>query len=232
MGFADIHGYARVDTRHPQGFGICDYCGFTWNLRDLVYQFEWYGPVLTNTGYKACVRCLSKPQEQLRPIILPPDPVPLVQPRIEFFSTANGLQGFTQYTLTPTDLPALPTKSSVLSAVAAASGIATPAGIVDRSGAIMSAFSGQQAMAANAARTYLLLYGPTSAALGYDITGTATFGALSTFNPNGTPMPTTITIGENMALLWATAQAAGVSILGAVSVVGTQTGQPFWAWEA
>lgn len=229
MGFADIHGRARVSPRSPSAFGKCDYCYDTYNLVDLKWQFEWYGTQLTNTGFRACYRCLSKPQDQLRPILLPPDPIPVDQPRPSYYPVVIGLEGFTQYTLTPTDDPPQ-VKSDVLAQIAADSGIATPVVLTDRSGTITGINVAQQVMAANPLRSWLLLYDPDAAQLGLS-KGTATFGAFSVIQPIGT-LATTIVLGAGEALFWATAQGLGTVYQGAVSAVGMLAGRNFYAWEA
>lgn len=229
MGFADIHGKARVSTSSPSAFAQCDYCYETYNLVDLKWQFEWYGTQLTNTGFRACYRCLSKPQDQLRPILLPPDPIPVDQPRPPYYSAVIGLEGFTQYTLTPSDNP--PTdKDDVLAQIAANSGIPTPTILTDRSGTITAVNASQQIMAANPLRTWLLIYDPSSAQLGVS-KGVATFGSFSIIQPIGT-LETTIVLGSGEALFWSTSQGLGTVYQGAVSAVGMLAGREFYAWES
>jgi hypothetical protein len=83
------HGrYARVDPQNPEAFAQCDRCGFWYNLRDLVWQDQWAGTKLYRTGALVCRtgnRCYDKPQEQLRTIILPPDPRPVLNARVPNF---------------------------------------------------------------------------------------------------------------------------------------------------
>lgn len=227
MGFADIHGRARVDSRSPSAFGSCDFCGMLYNRTDLVPQMEWYGTSLTDTGYRTCRRCLSVPQDQLRPIILPPDPIPIMEPRPEYYASEIGLEGFTQYTFTPTDNPTQ-SKAAVLAAVAAASGIATPGALTDRSGTIAAVNVAQTVMVANPLRSWLLLYDPDAAQLGLS-KGTATFGQFTTV---GSALETTIIIGPGMALFWATAQGGGAVYQGAVTAIGMLAGRRFYAWES
>ncbi len=229
MGFADIHGKARVSSRNPAAFAQCDYCYDLYNLVDLKWQFEWYGTQLTNTGFKACYRCISRPQDQLRPIILPPDPIPVDQPRPPYYSAVIGLEGFTQYTLTPTDNPPQ-NKSDVLAQVAINSGVTTPGALTDRSGSITTVNASQQIMAANPLRSWLLVYMPAAAQLGVS-KGTATFGSFSVIQPIGT-LETTIVLGAGEALFWATAQGVGTVYQGAVSVVGMLAGRQYYAWES
>lgn len=84
------HGkYARVDPQNPEGFGQCSRCGFWYSLRDLVWQNEWSGAKLYNTQLLVCTTgngCYDTPNEQLRTIILPPDPPPLLNARVPNFA--------------------------------------------------------------------------------------------------------------------------------------------------
>ena len=75
--------YARVDTQNPSAFAVCDRCGFWRNREDLTFQVEWAGMSLYSTGVLLCYdRCFDTPQEQLRTIILPPDPPPITNARV------------------------------------------------------------------------------------------------------------------------------------------------------
>ena len=80
--------YARVDTQNPTAWAQCDRCGF-WYTRDkLGWQYEWGGMELYNTGVLLCLegnKCYDTPNEQLRTIILPPDPPPIVNARVPNF---------------------------------------------------------------------------------------------------------------------------------------------------
>jgi hypothetical protein len=74
----------RYVTADPERgpWGICDRCGFLRYLSDLVWQFDWSGTQLFNRRVLVCQdRCLDKPQEQFRTIILPPDPPPILNAR-------------------------------------------------------------------------------------------------------------------------------------------------------
>jgi hypothetical protein len=74
--------YARVSPTNPEAWGQCDRCGFTRNVSDLVFQVEWAGQQLFNQQILVCKdRCYDTPQEQLRTIILPPDPPPVINAR-------------------------------------------------------------------------------------------------------------------------------------------------------
>ncbi len=86
MGYASRSGRARTSTTNPQAHAICDRCGARVNHVDLQWQFDWQGVALTNQRILVCRRCLDAPQQQLRAIVLPADPVPIGNPRVEYFS--------------------------------------------------------------------------------------------------------------------------------------------------
>lgn len=80
--------YARVSTTNPEGWAQCDRCSFWYNRSALVFQYEWAGNQLYNTGALVCIegnKCYDLPQEQFRTIILPPDPPPIVNARVPDF---------------------------------------------------------------------------------------------------------------------------------------------------
>jgi hypothetical protein len=83
------HGKARVDPTNPQAFAICDRCGGLYNHVDLQWQHQWIGPQLQNLRILVCEKCLDRPQEQLRTIILPPDPLPIYNARPERYAEAE-----------------------------------------------------------------------------------------------------------------------------------------------
>jgi hypothetical protein len=72
-----------TNTRSPRGWGTCDRSGFITNHEKLVWQFEWAGTQLINKRILVAPDMLDKPQRQLGTIILPPDPVSLLQARPE-----------------------------------------------------------------------------------------------------------------------------------------------------
>jgi len=80
------HGRARVSSRNPQAFAICDRCGFLQNHVSLRFQYEFAGTGLYNTKMLVCDRCYDTPQEQLKSIIIPADPMPIMNPRTQNYS--------------------------------------------------------------------------------------------------------------------------------------------------
>ena len=86
MAYGSISGRARTNARAPQAHAICDRCGFRYNHVDLRWQFDWAGASLINKRILVCNRCYDRPQEQLRAIVVPADPVPIQNPRVEYFA--------------------------------------------------------------------------------------------------------------------------------------------------
>ena len=82
-------GRASVSTRNPRAFGICDRCGFLYNHDKLQWQFDYAGAGLINKRILVCSPCLDTPQNQLRSIILPADPVPIENPRVQDYAAAE-----------------------------------------------------------------------------------------------------------------------------------------------
>lgn len=80
-------GRAQISATRPRALGVCDRCAFTFNLIDLQWQHQWQGMQLQNLGILVCDECLDQPNEQLRAIILPPDPLPVMNPRPEPYSS-------------------------------------------------------------------------------------------------------------------------------------------------
>lgn len=98
------HGkHVIIDASSPSALGICDYSGFVFLRRDLVRQMEWRGSALVWTGFYVGKPYLDQPNEQNRPPILPPDPVPVRDPRLQQGSTEtysnNTLPLISQITL-------------------------------------------------------------------------------------------------------------------------------------
>ena len=83
MGYASRSGRARTSATNPQAHAICDRCAFRYNHVDLKWQYDWAGASLINKRILVCNTCYDEPQQQLRAIIIPADPVPIVNPRVE-----------------------------------------------------------------------------------------------------------------------------------------------------
>ncbi len=95
MGYASKAGRARTSSSNPQAHAICDRCGFRYNHVDLKWQFDWRGASLANIRVLVCEDCYDQPQHQLRAIVVPADPTPIQNPRIQDFATAETNVRFT-----------------------------------------------------------------------------------------------------------------------------------------
>lgn len=83
------HGRARVSSRNPRAFGICDRCGFLYNHINLQWQYDWAGASLINKRILVCDECNDVPQTQLRAIVVPADPTPILNARVQDYQTAE-----------------------------------------------------------------------------------------------------------------------------------------------
>src|SRR5215469_15992955 len=72
---------AAVNAGNPEAFAQCDRCGFWYNRSGLQWQYQWGGTHIYSLGMLVCDICYDTPFEQLRTIILPPDPPPVINAR-------------------------------------------------------------------------------------------------------------------------------------------------------
>lgn len=87
MSYASQAGRAETDPTSPRAFGVCDRCGMWYNLNTFNWQREWAGNTQINIRILVCSRtCLDELQPQLKTILLPPDPPPVINARVEPFS--------------------------------------------------------------------------------------------------------------------------------------------------
>lgn len=89
MGYASRSGRARTSASNPQAHAICDRCGFRYNWVDLSWQYDWRGAQLANIRILVCRTCKDTPQQQLRSIVVPADPVPIINARTQDFVAAE-----------------------------------------------------------------------------------------------------------------------------------------------
>jgi len=89
MAYASRQGRAKISATNPQAAGICDRCGFVYQHNTLQWQYDWRGAELQNVRILVCGTCKDTPQEQLRAIVVPSDPVPIQQPRTQDFAQAE-----------------------------------------------------------------------------------------------------------------------------------------------
>ncbi len=86
MSYASRSGRALTDPSSPRGFAPCDRCGIWYNHHTLKSQHQWAGTTIIDIGVLCCDQCLDDLQPQLRTLILPPDPAPIINARVEPFS--------------------------------------------------------------------------------------------------------------------------------------------------
>ena len=83
MAYASQSGRAFTDPNNPRAFAVCDRCAIWYNHHQLRWQYDWAGASLINKRILVCDTCYDDPQEQLRAIVLPADPTPIINPRVE-----------------------------------------------------------------------------------------------------------------------------------------------------
>jgi hypothetical protein len=108
------HGRAKVSTRNPEAFAICDSCGFLYNHSELRWQYQWSGNKLVNLRQLNCRRCNDIPQTQLRAIVLPADPMPIMNPRVQNYQAASTDYRATSGQNTVNPLTGIPIPGSTL----------------------------------------------------------------------------------------------------------------------
>ena len=74
---------ADVNIDRPSAWSTDDRSGMIINHNKLAFQWDWAGSQLINKRILVGPDNMDKPQEQLRTIILPPDPDPLFNARPE-----------------------------------------------------------------------------------------------------------------------------------------------------
>lgn len=89
------HGRATTDSASPRAWGVCDRCGFLFNHHILSWEYDWRGPRIQNSRFLVCPSCMDAYQQNgQRTIIIPADPVPIVNARPEYYvGDDNPLSG-------------------------------------------------------------------------------------------------------------------------------------------
>lgn len=77
---------AETDASNPRAWGTCMRCGFIGNLADFKWQMQWRGTSVKSTNMLVCQPCLDEPQRQLGTLILPPDPMSVMNARPEQYA--------------------------------------------------------------------------------------------------------------------------------------------------
>lgn len=77
---------ARTDSSSPEAWATSDRAGWIGNQRDLKWQLEWAGTKLINKRILVYEDEYDTPNRQLGTLILPPDPVPIMNARPEQYA--------------------------------------------------------------------------------------------------------------------------------------------------
>lgn len=85
MAYTSQSGRARTSVNNPQAFAVCDRCSQWVNHVDLRPQTIVAGATLLPINLLVCRRCFDVPNETQRAIVLPADPQPIRNPRVEPF---------------------------------------------------------------------------------------------------------------------------------------------------
>lgn len=80
------HGRAQTSRTWPRAHAVCDRCGGRYNHDVLKTQPYWAGPQLQTKNILVCPTCWDVPQENIRTIMIPPDPIPIDNPRPEAYT--------------------------------------------------------------------------------------------------------------------------------------------------
>lgn len=75
--------HVHINPSHPEALGMCDHTQFVHMRKDLVRQMEYRGEDLVWTGLYVGRQYVDVPNDQLRPPLLAPDPVPVLEPRVQ-----------------------------------------------------------------------------------------------------------------------------------------------------
>lgn len=124
--------HAQFNPSHPMAWATCDRCGFNWQHDHLQWQFDWAGLQVINQRVMVCPYCRDKPQRQLGSIILPADPLPIMNARPEQYAmdenagTPLVISGLSHYW--PMDAVAVK-GSTVTDVVGTLNGTATASGV-------------------------------------------------------------------------------------------------------
>lgn len=81
MAYASKEGRARINSSSPSAAGQCDRCGFLYNHSHLRWQMDYSGAGIYNKRILVCEKCYDTPQQQLKVIVIPPDPLPVLNAR-------------------------------------------------------------------------------------------------------------------------------------------------------
>lgn len=80
----------KPDLNNIRPLGQCDRCAWVYHLDELRWQMDYRGMQLQSLNFLVCCDCYDEPQPQQKPIILPPDPVSVLNARPVNYDIANN----------------------------------------------------------------------------------------------------------------------------------------------
>jgi len=83
MAYASIAGRCHADANNPISQSVCDRCGIWTPHNQMKFQMDYRGRQLTNIRVFVCDLCTDTPQPQLKPRVIPVDPLPTPNARTE-----------------------------------------------------------------------------------------------------------------------------------------------------
>lgn len=246
MAWGDIAGDCVTNPNAPRAQGVCDYGGEWVQRHKLRKQLQWNGTAMVWTGQLVCDRHYDKPQPQLRTIQLPPDPLPVSDPRPESFNSINRPIGLTTYVMWPDGQPlnygvVLMDGSgepildnlgqeilieigydgiALLAQLSEMTGIPVPGNIQSYNSTITTQQVAQQLVPALANRSYIAIFNPCQAPIAVSF-GTAAIGVAPSLN-----------IGAGGCLFWATAQGYGAVNPAVMTVVAEFPNVPYYVYQS
>ena len=138
------HPKNAVTDPHAGPWATCQGCGFQWNLPRLKEQREWAGFTLISKNLLKCPTCIDIPQEQLRALVLPPDPDPFPHARPEQYAIDEGLNAaFTASIALGTD-PRFPSVQAIMTVTAVTLGVVSTGGVLRGAGVAPGSYIGDQ----------------------------------------------------------------------------------------
>lgn len=87
---------AATDPTAPAAWGTSDRGGWIGNHKNLLWAVQWRGTQLRRTGSLVYPDEWDEPQRQLGTIIIPPDPVPIMNARPEQYAIDEQTRRVTQ----------------------------------------------------------------------------------------------------------------------------------------
>lgn len=77
MTWRHLYGKSNPNPVNPETTGVCNRCGFLFELSKLKYQLRRAGTSIIKTNLRVCSKCRDDIENFTAPVVLPPDPLPV-----------------------------------------------------------------------------------------------------------------------------------------------------------